>query len=85
MARKVPFRLTARYAFRMGISEIWSGTTRSATTVMKRIRLPGNDIQAKPYAAKAAIRIGMTTAGIVTASVLRKALPRPSPPKITFW
>ena len=37
------------------------------------------------FRTKAAIKIGMTTAGMVTARVLRKAVPRPSPPKITFW
>jgi hypothetical protein len=63
----------------MGIKAICNGTTSKATTMMKNTLRPGNFIQAKPYAAKAAIRIGMMVAGTVTVILFRKARPRLSP------
>jgi hypothetical protein len=60
------------------MSDICNGTTSRPTTTMKSHLRPGNSIQLKAYAAKAAIRIGMKVAGIVTLKVLRKACPTPS-------
>jgi hypothetical protein len=55
-----------------GISVICSGTTSSPTTIRKSRFRPGNGIQAKANAAKAAIRIGITVAGTVTKRLFRK-------------
>ncbi len=57
---------------------IWSGTTSSATTVMNMTSRPRKCIHEKAYAANAAIVIGITVEGIVTARLLRNALPKPS-------
>jgi len=51
--------------------------------MMKSGLRPGNFIQAKPYAAKAAIRMGITTAGTVTVMLLRNAPVKLSPCSVT--
>ena len=68
----------------MGISAIWRGTTSSATTIVNRMPRPRKGIQAKAYAANAAIVIGMTVAGIVTMRLFRNASPMPFDP-MTCW
>ena len=60
------------------MSDIWSGTTSSPTTMMKRMPRSGNRIHAKAYAAKAAMVMGMTVDGMVTMRLLMKAAPMPS-------
>ena len=66
-----------------GINDICNGTTSNATTTTNSHLRPGKFIQLNAYAAKAAIRIGMNVAGIVTLNVLRNACPTPTAP-ITF-
>ena len=43
---------------------------------MKKTSRPGNRMKVNAYAAKAAIRIGMTVAGRLTTRLLRKACGR---------
>ena len=66
------------YRRRIGISDICKGTTRRPTTTTNRMYRPRNSIQQNAYAAKAAMVIGMTVEGIVTARLFRKAFPNPS-------
>jgi hypothetical protein len=80
MPRNVPYSPASLYSRRMGISDICSGTTSSATTIANRVPRSGKRIQAKAYAAKAAIVIGMTVEGMVTIRLFRKALIMPSAP-----
>ncbi len=63
------------YICRIGISAICSGTTSSPTTITNRTYRPLKSIQANAYAANAAIVIGMTVEGIVTARLFRNAFP----------
>ena len=60
---------------RIGISAIWSGTTSSPTTTTNSTYRPGNSIHENAYAANAAIVIGITVDGIVTARLFMNALP----------
>jgi len=46
------------------------------TTIVKNSLRPGKLSQAKPYAAKAAIRMGMIVAGTATATEFRNAVLR---------
>jgi len=50
----------------------WRGTTSSPTTTTNSRSRPGNRIQAKAYAAKAATRTGMIVAGIEMKRLLTK-------------
>ena len=65
------------YSRRIGISAICNGTTSSPTTITNRTYRPWNSIQANAYAANAAIVIGITVEGIVTARLFRNAFPNP--------
>ena len=56
---------------------IWSGTTSRPTTIAKVRPRNGKRIQAKAYAANAAIVIGISVDGTVTMRLLMKALPMP--------
>lgn len=58
-----------------GTSAICSGTICRANTKMNRALRPLKSIHANAYAAKAAITIGKTVAGIVIASELTNAAP----------
>ena len=53
----------------MGISATCTGTTRSATTAMKRTSRPGKLTNANAYAASAAINTSRTVVGTVISTV----------------
>ncbi|MEZ5244503.1 MAG: hypothetical protein R2707_05340 [Acidimicrobiales bacterium] len=53
-----------------GMKVIWFGSASIETVAMKSQLRPLKSIHANPYAAKAAIAIGMTVAGITMASEL---------------
>ena len=65
------------YSRRIGIRAICSGTTSRPTTTTNITYRPLNSIHENAYAAKAAIVIGMTVDGIVTAKLFMNALPNP--------
>ncbi len=62
----------------------WIGTIWSENTRMNSTFLPLKLIQAKPYAARAAMTIGKTVAGITMTSEFRNDWPTLMPPSSKF-
>ncbi|MOA22930.1 hypothetical protein D3C78_1435270 [compost metagenome] len=61
------------------MSATCSGTTSRAMMITNSVLRPGKRSQAKAYAAKDAIKIGITVAGIVTAIVFQNERDMPLP------
>jgi len=76
-AGNVPTRLNTPNRFSSGMNATCIGITSRPTTMMNVTSRPGKSMKVNAYAAIAAIRIGMTTAGTVTTRVLMNALPMP--------
>jgi hypothetical protein len=66
------------------MSAICSGTTMRPTTRMNSASRPGKRIHEKAYAANAAIVIGITVDGTVTATLFRNAFWNP-PASSACW
>ena len=59
------------------MTAICKGTTNKATTATNNTKRPRNSIHENAYAAKAAIVMGITVAGIATARLFMNAFCRP--------
>ena len=61
----------------MGTKPAWTGRIIRATTTRNRVCRPGNDPNAKAYAAIAPMPMGRMVDGTVIAMLLRNARPKP--------